>query len=130
MVACTSQARTLPGSVAVTRRPPVALRPAASPSGRSGAVEAYPRGTNRVRNGASGDVGAGTWVTVPPGAPHTFANPGDDPAVMLTTFTPDLYVHYSRDIKALLDSGQPMTRETMAPIWKNYATEPSTEFAT
>jgi len=58
------------------------------------------------------DVGAGTWVTVPPGAPHTFANPGDDPAVMLTTFTPDLYAHYFRDVKALLDSGQPMTRET------------------
>lgn len=76
------------------------------------------------------DVGAGTWVTVPPGAPHTFANPGDDPAVMLTTFTPDLYVHYFHEIKALVDSGQPMTRETMAPIWKNYATEPSTEFAT
>jgi quercetin dioxygenase-like cupin family protein len=75
------------------------------------------------------DVGAGTWVTIPPGAPHTFANPGDDPAVMLTTFTPDLYVHYFRDIKALVESGRPMTRETMAPIWKNYATEPSTEFA-
>jgi mannose-6-phosphate isomerase-like protein (cupin superfamily) len=75
------------------------------------------------------DVGAGTWVTVPPGAPHTFGNPGDEPAVMLTTFTPDLYVHYFRDIKALVDSGQPMTRETMAPIWQNYATEPSTEFA-
>jgi quercetin dioxygenase-like cupin family protein len=76
------------------------------------------------------DVGAGTWVTVPPGAPHTFGNVSDDPAVMLTTFTPDLYVHYFREIKALVDSGQPMTRETMAPIWKNYATEPSTEFAT
>ncbi|MCM4080439.1 cupin domain-containing protein [Paractinoplanes hotanensis] len=75
------------------------------------------------------DVGPGTWVTVPPGAPHTFANPGDDPLVMLTTFTPDLYVHYFRDVKALIESGQPMSRETLAPIWKHYATEPSTEFA-
>ena len=75
------------------------------------------------------DVGAGTWVTIPPGAPHTFGNLSDDPAVMLTTFTPDLYVHYFREIKHLVDSGQPMNRETMAPIWKNYATEPSTEFA-
>lgn len=75
------------------------------------------------------DVGPGTWVTVPPGAPHTFANMGDDPAVMLTTFTPDLYVQYFRDLKAMVESGQPMSRETMAPIWKNYATEPSTEFA-
>ena len=75
------------------------------------------------------DAGTGTWIIIPPGAPHTFANVGDEPAVMLTTFTPDLYVHYFREIKALVDSGQPMTRETMAPIWKNYATEPSTEFA-
>ena len=75
------------------------------------------------------DVGAGTWVTVPPGAPHTFANPGDVPAVMLTTFTPDLYVHYFHDIRALVESGQPMNVETMAPIWKNYATEPSDEYA-
>jgi quercetin dioxygenase-like cupin family protein len=87
-------------------------------------------GTVRFTVGSDNyDAGAGTWVTIPPGAPHTFANPGDDPAVMLTTFTPDLYVHYFRDVKALLDAGQPMTRETMAPIWKNYATEPSNEFA-
>jgi hypothetical protein len=29
----------------------------------------------------------------------------------------------------MVASGQPMTRDTMAPIWKRYATEPSTEFA-
>ncbi|GHH59232.1 cupin domain-containing protein [Lentzea cavernae] len=75
------------------------------------------------------DAEAGTWVLVPPGAPHTFANPGDDPAVVLNTFTPDLYVQYFRDLKAMVESGQPMTRETMTPIWENYATEPSTEFA-
>jgi hypothetical protein len=38
-------------------------------------------------------------------------------------------VQYFRDLKAMVESGQPMTRETMVPIWKNYATEPSTEFA-
>lgn len=43
------------------------------------------------------DAGPGTLVMVPPGAPHTFANPGDEPAVLLTTFTPDLYVQYFRD---------------------------------
>jgi quercetin dioxygenase-like cupin family protein len=75
------------------------------------------------------DADAGTWVLVPPGAPHTFANPGDDRAVMLTTFTPDLYVQYFRDLKAMVESGRPMTRETMTPIWENYATELSTEFA-
>lgn len=87
-------------------------------------------GTVRFTIGSDNyDVGPGTWVTVPPGAPHTFANPGDDPLVLLTTFTPDLYVHYFRDVKALIESGQPMSRETLAPIWKHYATEPSTEFA-
>jgi quercetin dioxygenase-like cupin family protein len=74
------------------------------------------------------DAGAGTWVLVPPGAPHTFANLGDDTAVILNTFTPDLYIQYFRDLKAMVDSGQPMTRDTMAPIWTKYATEPSTEF--
>ncbi len=37
---------------------------------------------------------AGTLVMIPPGVPHTFANPGDEPAVLLNTFTPDLYVQY------------------------------------
>src|SRR3569833_416647 len=36
------------------------------------------------------DVGAGTWVMVPPGAPHAFANLTDETATMLNTFTPDL----------------------------------------
>ncbi|MFD5507674.1 cupin domain-containing protein [Streptomyces sp. NPDC127051] len=34
----------------------------------------------------------GTLAMIPPGAPHTFANLGDEPAVMINTFTPDLYV--------------------------------------
>lgn len=37
---------------------------------------------------------AGTFVSVPTGAEHTFANPGDEPAIILNTFTPDLYVGY------------------------------------
>jgi mannose-6-phosphate isomerase-like protein (cupin superfamily) len=36
------------------------------------------------------DAPAGTLVMVPPGAPHTFANPGDEATVLLNTFTPDL----------------------------------------
>ncbi len=35
-----------------------------------------------------------TLVLVPPGAAHTFANPGDEPLVMLNTFTPDRYVQF------------------------------------
>jgi len=75
------------------------------------------------------EAGAGTWVIVPPGAPHTFANVGDGPAVMLCTFTPDLYVQYFRDLKKMVESGQPMTPATMTPLWSRYATEISTEYS-
>src|ERR1041384_5451181 len=50
------------------------------------------------------DAPPGTLVMVPPGAPHTFANPGDEPVVLLNTFTPDFYVQYFRDLKAALAS--------------------------
>ena len=40
---------------------------------------------------------------IPPGAPHTFANPGDEPLVLLNTFTPDLYVQYFRDLRELAE---------------------------
>ena len=75
------------------------------------------------------DAGVGTWVIVPPGAPHTFANVGEDNAVILSTFTPDLYVEYFRDLKKMVDSGQSMTPETMTPLWSKYATEISTEYS-
>jgi quercetin dioxygenase-like cupin family protein len=52
------------------------------------------------------DATAGTLVMVPPGAPHTFANVTDQPAVMLSTFTPDLYVQYFRDLQDMIASGQ------------------------
>ena len=72
----------------------------------------------------SHDVPARTLVMVPPGAPHTFANPGDVPAVMLNTFTPDLYVQYFRDLRDLVASGQPMTLEAVTGVMARYATTP------
>lgn len=74
------------------------------------------------------DAGAGTLVMVPTGAPHTFANPGDEPAVMLTTFTPDLYVQYFRDLSKASTAGPP-TAAVTAPIMARYATEVSSEYA-
>jgi mannose-6-phosphate isomerase-like protein (cupin superfamily) len=47
------------------------------------------------------DVGAGSCVTVPPGTPHTFSNPFDEPATFINTLTPDLYVEYFRDLGRL-----------------------------
>ena len=42
----------------------------------------------------------GMLVTAPPGTPHTFANHGDETAVMLATITPDLYIGYFRELAA------------------------------
>jgi len=72
---------------------------------------------------------AGTLVMVPPGAPHTFANPGDEPAVLLNTFTPDLYVQYFRDLREMIDAGQPMTDAAVTDVMARYATEPATDHA-
>lgn len=74
------------------------------------------------------DAGPGTLVMVPTGAPHTFANPGDEPAVLLTTFTPDRYVQYFRDLSEASAAGPP-SPDALATIMARYATEASTEYA-
>jgi quercetin dioxygenase-like cupin family protein len=75
------------------------------------------------------DAGPGTLVMVPTGAPHTFANPGEETTVLLNTFTPDLYVQYFRDLQDMADSGQSMTNDAVAGVMARYATVPSTDFA-
>ncbi|MEE1767063.1 cupin domain-containing protein [Streptomyces sp. JV185] len=72
------------------------------------------------------DASTGTLVMVPPGTPHTFANPTDQPAVMLSTFTPDLYVQYFRDLQEVLVSGRPLTQQANIDAMNRYATEPAT----
>jgi mannose-6-phosphate isomerase-like protein (cupin superfamily) len=42
------------------------------------------------------DAPAGTLIMVPPGAPHTFANPGDEPTVFLDRFRPAVHTRSSR----------------------------------
>src|ERR1700749_397140 len=67
-------------------------------------------GTARFTVGdTSYDAAPGTLVMVPPGAPHTFANPGQEPVVLLNTFTPDLYVRYFRDLRQMIAEGRPPT---------------------
>ncbi|MER7839656.1 cupin domain-containing protein [Streptomyces sp. NPDC096040] len=70
------------------------------------------------------DATAGTLVMVPPGAPHTFANVTDEPAVMLSTFTPDLYVQYFRDLRDLFATGE-LTPRASVEVMSRYATEPA-----
>ncbi|ARH94876.1 cupin domain-containing protein [Streptomyces sp. MOE7] len=75
------------------------------------------------------DATAGTFVMVPPGAPHTFANVTDQPAVMLSIFTPDLYVQYFRDLQEMFASGQAPTPQASIQTMSRYATEPAVDFA-
>ncbi len=87
-------------------------------------------GTARFTVGdTSYDAPAGTLVMVPPGAPHTFANPGDQPVVLLNTFTPDLYVQYFRDLRDMIASGQPLTPQASVQVMRRYATTPATDLA-
>jgi mannose-6-phosphate isomerase-like protein (cupin superfamily) len=72
---------------------------------------------------------AGTLVTVPPGAPHTFANPADQPLVMINTFTPDRYVQYFRDLRDAAADGRPPTAGQVAEVMARYATSVVTEFS-
>ncbi len=75
------------------------------------------------------DAPAGTLVMLPPGAPHTFANPTDGTTVLLNTFTPDLYVQYFRDLRQMIADGHDLDETTMIDAMRSYATEPATDFA-
>jgi pimeloyl-ACP methyl ester carboxylesterase/mannose-6-phosphate isomerase-like protein (cupin superfamily) len=87
-------------------------------------------GTARFTVGQrSYDAPAGTFVMIPPGAPHTFANPGEEPAVLLNTFTPDLYVQYFRDLHDLIAAGQPLSDQALVDTMARYATVPATDSA-
>ena len=86
-------------------------------------------GTARFTVGAAvHDAPAGTLVMVPPGVPHTFANPGDQPVVMINTFSPDLYVQYFRDLRGAMADGTPPA-EAAADVMSRYATTAATDFA-
>jgi mannose-6-phosphate isomerase-like protein (cupin superfamily) len=75
------------------------------------------------------DAPAGTLVMLPPGAPHTFANPTDGPTVLLNTFTPDLYVQYFRDLRQMIADGHDLDETALIDAMRRYATEPATDFA-
>ena len=75
------------------------------------------------------EAAAGTLVMIPPGAPHTFANPGDQAAVLLNSFTPDLYVQYFRDLRDMIADGGSLTPASTIEAMSRYATEPATDFA-
>jgi mannose-6-phosphate isomerase-like protein (cupin superfamily) len=87
-------------------------------------------GTARFTVGAAvHDAPAGTLVMVPPGVPHTFANPGDQPVVMINTFSPDLYVQYFRDLRSAMADTAVTQAQAAAAVMSRYATTAATDFA-
>ena len=87
-------------------------------------------GTARFTVGTTDyDAPPGTLVMVPPGAPHTFANLGEEPLVMINTFTPDLYVQYFRDLRDMLAGGRALTQEATVEVMSRYATTPAVDYA-
>ena len=66
---------------------------------------------------------------IPPGVPHTFANDGDESLVLLNTFTPDFYVQYFRDLRDMVQAGQPISAETVTSVMARYGTVPATTVA-
>jgi mannose-6-phosphate isomerase-like protein (cupin superfamily) len=74
-------------------------------------------------------AGPRTLVMIPPGAPHTFANAGDEPLVMLNTFTPDLYVQYFRDLRDMVTAGQALTGGAIEAVMARYDTQAATTYA-
>jgi len=66
---------------------------------------------------------AGTFVMVPIGVPHTFANAQDSRVRFLATMSPDLYVRYFDEIAPILASGRPDPK-AIGQIMARYATDP------
>ena len=50
-------------------------------------------------------------------------------AVLLNTFTPDLYIQYFRDLRDMIAAGQPLTGDAVAGVMARYDTVPATDFA-
>ena len=76
-------------------------------------------GTVRFTSGdTTFDAPARTLVMVPPGAPHTFANPADEPAIVLNTFTPDLYIGYFRELP-VTSATCPSSALMRTPRWRS-----------
>ena len=54
---------------------------------------------------------------------------GDEPLVMVNTFTPDLYVQYFRDLRQMVAAGEAPTPEAIARVMSRYATEVADDYA-
>ena len=58
---------------------------------------------------------------MPPGTPHGFDHPGEQPALILATLTPDLYIEYFHDLAGVGPSK--LDPEQVREVRARYATE-------
>jgi oxalate decarboxylase/phosphoglucose isomerase-like protein (cupin superfamily) len=65
------------------------------------------------------ELGAGSFVCVPPGVEHTFSNPGERPVRFLNLNTPSGWESYMRDLAAAAQAG-PLTPEGIGEIASRY----------
>lgn len=68
-------------------------------------------------------AGIGELIIAGAGTPHTFANAGDEPAVLYCTVTPDLYIDYFRELDRLPKGPGGLDPKAVAAIMARYATE-------
>jgi mannose-6-phosphate isomerase-like protein (cupin superfamily) len=69
-------------------------------------------------------VGAGGFVLVPPGVPHTFANPGPAPARFLNVYQPAGNEQYLKEAVRRMAEGRPWSPAEMAEVAARYDFEP------
>src|ERR1700729_606015 len=104
-------------------------RTAAPPVTGSASARSPSRPGPRARRSTGMPGTTRALAMTPPGAPHPFATPGDEPLVMVNTFTPDLYVQYFRDLRQLVAAGEAPTPEATARVMSRYATEVTDDYA-
>jgi quercetin dioxygenase-like cupin family protein len=68
-------------------------------------------------DGGTVEAGAGTYALVPPGNPHTFSNPSDEPVSLLNLMAPAGFERYLRDVA---EGGGPLDPQKMAEIASKY----------
>jgi quercetin dioxygenase-like cupin family protein len=68
-------------------------------------------------DGRTAEAGAGSYVLIPPGNPHTFSNPSEDPVRVLNVMAPGGFEGYFREVAAL---GGPPDPAVMAEIASKY----------
>jgi quercetin dioxygenase-like cupin family protein len=72
-------------------------------------------------------LGPGSFVLVPPGVAHTFANRGPAPARVLNIMQPSGNEQYLKEVAKRMAEGHPMSPAEMAEIAVRYDFEPLPE---